>query len=157
MLAISICVTAVVTGIFTLLVPDNSFDKVMQFSISLFFVAAIVSPIFVKGIKFDFKLDLSQLKEAPEIVNMSAVANNQFLELAVGNIEKELERKLIKDYDAVEDVTIFLKESNNLNNNSIFISKAIVTLKDSNTLDILEIKQKISDEIAIPIDAIFIS
>lgn len=163
MIATSICVTAVITGIFTLLVPNNSFDKVMRFSISLFFIAAIVSPIFTQGLKFDFNFNINELQPTPEIVSLKAVSDNKVLDLAKGSIEKQLKSKLSNKYDNIKSVDVILdskentKSLHNQSSDSIFISKVVIVLtselKDDNEVPL---KKIVSNELNVLFEDIVI-
>lgn len=52
--AMSLCITAVLTAVFTMLTPQGKLERVVRFSVSLFFLAALVSPFLQGGSFFSF-------------------------------------------------------------------------------------------------------
>lgn len=52
MIGASVCITMVVTAIFSMLIPDNKPEKLLRFSISLFFLTGLISPFVGKSISF---------------------------------------------------------------------------------------------------------
>lgn len=44
--AVNICITLVVTGVFSMLIPHGSMEKVMKFATSVFFLCCLLLPFF---------------------------------------------------------------------------------------------------------------
>ena len=45
--AVNICITLAATAVFSMLVPNGSMEKVLKFTISLFFVCCLLTPFLV--------------------------------------------------------------------------------------------------------------
>lgn len=91
-IAISICVTAVATAIFTMLIPNGRLEKTLRFAISLFFLASLISPFFNK--QLDFRITMAESDYQYYEKNISAEINRQFLSLAQANVQAAIEKAL---------------------------------------------------------------
>ncbi len=153
-LALTICVTAVATGIFSLLIPNNSFEKVMRFSVSLFFIIGIASPILSKDI-FSFSLDLSNLKPPPEITAFKADTDNQFVNLAVSNIEKDIKASLEQVDLDIKTVRVLVNQQEN---KTVSIDKVvIITGKDTTKAKEEEIITLVCSKLSVASEQVIIS
>ena len=104
MIAMSICVTAVVTAMFSMLVPNTKFDKALKFAISLFFLTGLVSPFLSN--RLDFHVDLGET-EAPAVEQrMAAAAEESFLRLAEGKVAAGIENALAMEGIQTKKVTV---------------------------------------------------
>ena len=60
--AVNICITLAATAVFSMLVPNGSMEKVLKFTISLFFVCCLLTPFLVglpQGIRLGSSDNLS--------------------------------------------------------------------------------------------------
>lgn len=143
MMGMSICITVIITSIFTMIVPDSKLEKVIGFSISLFFLVSIITPFINRDFRIDFKLD--------EIVfdskdKFQSDVRNQFLDIACNNLENQLINILVKEELKPNDVKINI---NIQEDNSISIIKAEVFIKEEDKEDAQRIKQLIFNKIGI--------
>lgn len=88
----SICITAVVASIFSMLVPDSRLDKVLKFAISLFFLTGLVSPFLSGGL--DFHVDLAPAQSSASVERMEDAVQTQFVALAQRRVESAVEEVL---------------------------------------------------------------
>ncbi len=128
-IGMSICITLVVTSIFSMLVPDTKLDKVLKFSISLFFLTSLISPFFSSNI--NFKIDVDDLIPEQTQTRLEEATQNQFLTLAKKNIENSLVRILKNDNIKVEKVEVLVNKTKDSN---ISITKLMVYI-DNETLN----------------------
>lgn len=113
LIGVSICITTVVTAIFSMLVPNTKFDKILKFAISLFFLAGLISPFF--NSKLNFHIDIEDIAYSDTNKTMEQNIKTEFLDLAVKNLEQSA-YKLLKNnqIDAKEveiDINITQSES----------------------------------------------
>ncbi|MEG0693225.1 MAG: stage III sporulation protein AF [Oscillospiraceae bacterium] len=126
LIGISICITMVVTSIFSMLTPDSKLDKVLKFSISLFFLTSLISP-FVNN-KLDFRIDISDITQTNQTRELSQSVENQFLSIAMSNIEHTVENLLKRENISPKKVEVLI----NINeDNSISINKLMVYIDKS--------------------------
>ncbi len=126
LIGISICVTTVVTSIFSMLTPDSKLDKVLKFAISLFFLTSIISP-FVNN-KLDFHIDISDITQAPQTRELTQRVENQFISIAKSNIENTVENLLLRENISPKKIEVLI----NINeDNSISINKLMVYINKS--------------------------
>ena len=92
MLGLSLCVTAVITAIFTMLMPDAKLEKTVKFAISLFFLTGLAAP-FAAG-ELDPIFDFSPIQAESQASPLEKQAQEQFLSLAERNLEASLEQLL---------------------------------------------------------------
>lgn len=143
-MGVNICITLVITVIFTMLVPSNKLDKILKFSISLFFLASLISPFF--NSKLDFHIDMKDVVISSQQKNLNQKADEQFFQMATKNLEVSIEKLLIKKGIKINKIKIFV---NNSSDNSIFISKVIVSLNKANEKYESQIKQIIKEEVGV--------
>lgn len=123
----TICITIVVTAIFSMLVPNTKLDKVLKFAISLFFLTSIVSP-FVNN-KLDFTIDMSDTINTSKTEDLSESIQNQFLSVSKKNIESSLVKILAKKNISVKKIDVLI----NINDdNSISINRLMVYIDKGN-------------------------
>lgn len=141
--AISICVTLIVTGIFSMLLPSQSMEKVMKFSISLFFLVCIVMP-FARG-DFHFSMHVLNLSSTENGTEMSKQSEEYFVVIAQNKINTQVEHLLEKnkihpqkvqsEIHISEDSSIIIKEV------KIYFSdkeKNILTVTDEQVKEIIK-------------------
>ncbi|MFZ2538293.1 MAG: stage III sporulation protein AF [Oscillospiraceae bacterium] len=126
LIGISICITTVVTSIFSMLTPNTKLDKVLKFAISLFFLTSIVSP-FVNN-KLDFRIDISDITQTPQTRELSQSIENQFVSIAKSNIENTVGNLLLRENISSKKIEVLI----NINeDNSISINKLMVYINKS--------------------------
>lgn len=124
----SICITIVVTSIFSMLLPNTKLDKVIKFAISLFFLTGIISPFFSSDLKFH--VDIEDVISNQNITKLDQTFETQFISAAQTNLESSIQRMLKKDGANVIKVEILI---NKMGEDNISISKLMVYIdKDSN-------------------------
>lgn len=143
-IGISICITAIVTSIFSMLVPDNHLDKVLKFAISLFFLTGIISPF--ANNKLNFRIEMEDIIDAPSSHELSASMENQFVTIASRNIEAQAEKILNKNNIFPKKIEIFI---NITEDDSISINKMMVYIKKDSGENQQTIKTLIKDEMGI--------
>ena len=92
--AVSLCATLVVTGIFSMLLPEGGWNRYARFAVRLFLLLSLVLP-FAGG---DFRLDLesgsSWEEPAGNAGEMEALAEEQLLRNFTANLELAGEQAL---------------------------------------------------------------
>ena len=92
--AVSLCATLVVTGIFSMLLPEGGWNRYARFAVRLFLLLSLVLP-FAGG---DFRLDLesgsSWEEPAGNAGEMEALAEEQLLRNFAANLELAGEQAL---------------------------------------------------------------
>lgn len=139
-----ICLILITTGVFSILVPKSSMEKVMKFAISLFFLAGIVIPI-VQG-KFDFSFEIDEIQGAEYQAQIEENTKNTITILSEKKIESEV-KKILKENDincTKVDISIHIDKDD-----SIDISKFIVTLSKEEVLDLTTVEQLIVKEVGV--------
>lgn len=91
-IGMSVCVTAAVTGIFSMLLPDAGFDKVLKFAISLFFLTGLAAP-FASG-KLEFHMESVEWEPPVVQQELSGRLMNQFSMLAEQQLAAGVENAL---------------------------------------------------------------
>ena len=129
-IGMSICITLVVTSIFSMLVPDTKLDKVIKFAISLFFLTSLISPFFTSDIKF--RIDVDNLMPEKTVTSLDEATQTQFLSLATKNIESAVLRILKNDGINVQKVEVLVNKTEDSN---ISITKLMVYI-DNDTLNL---------------------
>ena len=95
MLGMTICVTAVVTALFSMLVPNSNNERVLKFAVSLFFLTGLVSPFAAGGL--DFHIDLGELEPPAAQAELSGAVGEQFCSLAERNVAAAVEKVLLAE------------------------------------------------------------
>lgn len=126
-IGISICISMVVTSIFSMLVPDTKMDKVLKFAISLFFLTSIISPFMTN--KINFTMDFSEVSKVQARSNLIDTSNKQFSELAAVNLERSLTKILSSEGVVVQKIVVTINKSET---GDISISKLMVYLDETN-------------------------
>lgn len=103
-IGMSVCITAVVTGIFSMLVPDARLEKVLKFAISLFFLTGLVTPFASGGL--EFHVDLEELTAPAARQELNDAVGAQFLPLAEQQLAAGVENVLAAKGIPVKKVTV---------------------------------------------------
>jgi hypothetical protein len=114
--ALSLCMTLIATGIFSMLIPGKSMEKVLKFALSLFFLSCLVLPVLQGEVRFSFTdSDLSEWDtQYPE--ELEQKSNEAFLKLTETNLSHEIELLLeVKGIKTEKiEVSIHIDEENNI-------------------------------------------
>ena len=118
----SICFTAVVASIFSMLVPDSRLDKVLKFAISLFFLTGLVSPFLSGGL--DFHVDLAPAQSTASAERMEEAVQAQFAALAQRRVESAVAEVLRQEGLPVRKVetAIHIDESDGISITNVKVS-----------------------------------
>ncbi len=131
--AFSIFITILIITIFSMIIPKGQLDRVMKFSLSLFFLVALITPFVSKisSLNFGFKDEIE--------VNTQNIYNNNIIEKSnkdfISLVEKNISNNI---FDILKKIDINPKKiitSININeNNSISINNLVILLdkKDIN-------------------------
>lgn len=139
-----ICLTLIITGIFSILIPKSSMEKIMKFAISLFFLTGIVIPI-LRG-DFDFSFDIGEIKAVEYQQTLKQNTKNTITILSEKKIEYQIKSILkANDINYIKvDINIHINDDD-----SIDISKFIVMLSKDNKTDLKTVEQLIVKEVGI--------
>lgn len=138
---ISICFTVIVSTLFSILMPSQKLEKVIGFSISLFFVTGVISPFFNTNI--DFSIDIA------DIVDVSPLQHemtSQLTNIAVTRLQNSTLNILTKNNLEVTNVQIYV---NNLDYDSISIDRVIITTYEQGTINQAKIQGIVQSELGI--------
>jgi len=148
-IGMSICVTLVVTSIFSMLMPDTKLDKVIKFSISLFFLTSLISPFITSDIKIN--VDIDDIVLESKSTNLSQASQTQFFSLAEKNIQSALIRYLQNEDINVRKIEVCI---NKIDNNNISISKLMVYINREQEETATRIKALVKREVGVTPDVI---
>lgn len=101
--ALSICGAMVGGGIFSLLIPNGNMKRVMAFTINLFFVCALVSPIITKAPKIDIPSYISSVTENKDLKNL---VKYQSVDLATYNLKVGIQNVIKQNGYKIENLDI---------------------------------------------------
>lgn len=122
LIGMTICITAVCSAIFSMLVPNSKLADVVKFAISIFFILGVISPFVGKSLSFDFSGDIKmQSEKTVTSINNSV---NKNLKGAIENrISAECERVLKAKGYAVKKVavTVNITEKDGISINRITV------------------------------------
>lgn len=95
MIGMSICVTAAVTALFSMLVPDSGLEKVLKFAIGLFFLTSLAAP-FASG-KLNFQIDAGLPTGAATGTELTESVESAFSGLASRKVAAAIEKLLLRE------------------------------------------------------------
>ncbi|MEG0571352.1 MAG: stage III sporulation protein AF [Oscillospiraceae bacterium] len=124
-IGMSLCITAVATSIFSMLIPNSNLEKVIKFAVSLFFITGIVSPFINGNLKVDFNFD--DITPPSSQTQFSQGVNTQFLTIAQNNLQisitKILEKESIKTKKITVKINISEQKSISINKITVFVDE----------------------------------
>ena len=106
-IGMSVCITAVAASIFSMLLPGKKLDRVLKFSVSLFFLAGVAAPFFEKGLDFSFALEWSGVTSQSE-PQLSEAVSSEFSALAQRKLAAAVEQALLEKGIAPEKVAVMI-------------------------------------------------
>lgn len=138
--AVNICITLAATAVFSMLVPNGSMEKVLKFTISIFFVSCLLTPFFVGLPQIDWE---AQITYQSDYADLTGKINEQLIkqsEMSVCRVVKSILEEEKISYEKISaDVNIS-------SDNSIFISKIYIELPVKETKNIQKVRQLIQEE-----------
>lgn len=143
-IGMSICITLIVTSIFSTLIPETKLDKVLKFAISLFFLTSIISPFFTE--KISFNVDFEDIVLEQNALQMEQAVEQQFFSLAQKNIASTVERYLKNEEISVRKVEVFV---NKTSDNNISISKLMVYIDENQENQMNKITSLVQREVGV--------
>lgn len=143
-IGMSICITTVITSIFTMLLPNGKLDNVIKFAITLFFLTSIISPFLNTDLKLDFKTFSEEIISTN--ASLEVDISDAFIDIAKLHIEENINKLLTENNINNKKISI---DINILDDTSIYIEKVKVYI-DFVDDDIIEnINNIITNEIGI--------
>lgn len=112
--ALSVCVTMVGVGIFSLLVPNSNLKKVVSFTISLFFLSSLLSPLILSMPELDFSAISGEITQNTEL---EETTRQQVLEQTKDTIAKELGQIFLQNGYKIEALAIDISNEDSENGN----------------------------------------
>lgn len=143
-IGMSICITIIVTSIFSMLLPNTKLDKVIKFAISLFFLTGIVSPFFSSDLNFNFKVE--DIIPEQSTTQLNQTMHNQFLSVAQTNLENAVQRMLKNDGINAIKVEVLI---NKLDKDNISISKLMVYIENETKTSSKRIEDLVKKEVGL--------
>lgn len=139
-LGMSLCLTVVITALFSMLIPDTKLDKVLKFAISLFFLTSLVSP-FLSG-NLDFHIAVDASADPPSNTQLEESMAEQFSGLAAQRISAAVEGVLETAGIFAQNVRV---ETTISEDGSISISELTVTISPADVdwkMEIIDILRR---------------
>lgn len=106
-IALSVCITAVISSILFIIVPSGHFEKVLKLVVGIYIIYCIVTPIL--KLKSDFKIDTDNTSSgSSNTTNQEILDNslNQLRDIIKTKMEKDLEQNLLQKGIKAKTVTI---------------------------------------------------
>ena len=138
--AMTVCVTMAGAAVFNMLLPGSGLKKMAMFTINLFFISSLISPLILHPPTFDFDIITSDVTQNEEL---STVVDDQVITLAENNLNKEVGQILAQNDFAAEKIetTIHIEADN-----SISITKLKIWIRREQQSNQSAIAQLVSKE-----------
>lgn len=125
--ALSLCMTLIAAGIFSMLIPGKSMEKVLKFAISLFFLSCLALPVLKGDVTFSFSDDDLPKWDTGYQEELEQKSDESFLKLCETNIAHELRLLLeLKEVQSEKiEIDIHIDEDRNITINKcdIYLAK----------------------------------
>lgn len=125
--ALSVCVTMVGVGIFSLLVPNSNLKKVVSFTISLFFLSSLLSPLILSMPELDFSAISGEITQNTEL---EETTRQQVLEQTKDTIAKELGQIFLQNGYKIEALAIDISNEDSENDTDTKIKVKLTLPKE---------------------------
>ena len=135
--AVNICITLAATAVFSMLVPNGSMEKVLKFTISLFFVCCLLTP-FLVGLP-----QIAQTTYQADYTDLTGKINEQLIKQSEMSICRAVKTILVEEKISYEKISA---DVNILSDNSIFISKIYIELPVKETKNLQKVRQLVKEE-----------
>ncbi len=150
-----VCITLVVTILFSMLVPKGSMERVLQFSISLFFIVSFITPFITQFSSFRLDVSASAQVEESNLESVSALEESfeqKLLELTKENLEEKGKGFLEEIGVRCQKISVSINKEED---DSITISKITVWLDNAYQSRQAEIEEKLTEEMMARPELIF--
>lgn len=138
--AVNICITLVATAVFSMLVPNGSMEKVLKFTISLFFVSCLLTPFLVGLPQIDWE---AQTTYQADYTDLTGKINEQLIKQSEMSVCRVVKTILEKEKISYEKISADVNISSD---NSIFISKIYIELPVKETKNLQKVRQLVKEE-----------
>ncbi|MDK2802472.1 MAG: stage III sporulation protein AF [Oscillospiraceae bacterium] len=140
--AFSIFITVLIITIFSMIIPKGQLDKVMKFSLSLFFLVALVTPFVSKisSINFGFKDEIEVNTQKMYKNDILEKSNEDFISLTEKNISNNIGNILKQNNINPKKITTNI----NINDNTSISINNLVILLDKKDINL---EQKVKEVI----------
>ncbi|MCL2089600.1 MAG: stage III sporulation protein AF [Oscillospiraceae bacterium] len=149
--AFVICITALGASLFSMLAPNSNMEKVMRFTISLFFLSGIISPIASGSVKFDYKsaIEYKQIESYKE--ELAEGVREQYRRMAEGEIVRLIAAAIPPEQAGIKKIEAIVNIDED---NSISINNITVTIAMDSRYGELDIKQILKRETGLEVEVI---
>lgn len=106
--AMTVCITMAGASVFSMLVPNSNLKKVVSFTIQLFFLSSLISPLILHPPQLDFT---AIYQEAAPTEELEAVVNSQTQNLAEEQLRQQLEQLLSQNGYKIEQIEIHINQT----------------------------------------------
>lgn len=125
-IAVSLCLTLLLSGLFSLLIPKGGLEKVMKFALGIFFLSCLVLP-FVEG-DLDFSFSLSSENSSFSAETVEEGVEKSLIGIGEQRVEEEIEGILTEHRISFQKVEVKIHIDGEKN---ITISEIRITLPES--------------------------
>jgi stage III sporulation protein AF len=141
--ATSICVTIVIVAIFSMLVPKGSMEKVVKFTVSVFFLISLLYPLMTNIGDFTLDVSAEYTEGKQDTSQLEESMNQKLLDITQAKIVRQLEQILHNNEIETKKIEVII----NINeDNSILISKLVIKLDSSYKSEESKIKKIVKEE-----------
>jgi len=141
--AVNVCITLIATGVFSMLIPQGSMEKVMRFGVSTFFLCCLILPFWVGMPSFDWETEVSASIRTEEL---EEGMEEQMKELSRYNIEQVIDRLLSQEEIQAEKIEADIHISEE---NRVFINSVTVVLAAEQKDKMSKVKEQIKEQLGI--------
>ncbi len=138
-----ICITLILTTIFSMLVPKGSMEKIIQFTISMFFIVSFITPFLTKLPSLSLDVEAAATPQTRETQSLEDSMKQKLLELTASNLEVKANGFLEEIGVQAEKISVLI---NNETDDRITISKITVWLDNSYRDQASRIEAKLKEE-----------
>lgn len=145
-----ICIAAIVGAMLQLLSPSGKMEKMVRFVFGAFMICALLTPLIgtMGKITFDFELDTSALEKTNEFTNH---IDEQIAEAAGNNIRSLTQELLSEKKATAQKIEVFMDTGDN---NSISITKIIITLDEEEKSRAGELKKAVEEKLGLTVEIV---
>ncbi len=136
----SICITMVVTGIFSILIPGRAMEKTVRMAVGLFFLASIVLPI-ANG-DWDYLFSMRPAQEEILLPDLEKTVEREVIEITQERLCGQAKTLLQAEGIAVKQVSVTVHIDKD---NSITITEILIVLPKEEVLNFPLAGQVIKD------------
>ena len=140
----SICITIIVTGIFSILVPGKNMERTIQLAVGLFFLASIVQPIVNGDWRELLEWDSRQIET--QIPELEDTVDNRVVTLTEEGLQRQVAALLQGKGISAKQVgaTVHIEEDN-----SITITEILIILPREEILNAPAAEQLVEENLGV--------